>query len=135
MMLPALVAIGALTGKRWFPVDDFAITDMRVRDVLSSNTPLTGLYSRPGWNHPGPMMFWLMAPLSKLSGNAPWATRIGGAVIQAGALGWLAWITWRLGLRTLLTAAAVVGLTFVALTPLVFRMPWNPYIPLPVFVL
>lgn len=86
VVAPAIAAVIALAGRRWYPTDDFAIIDLRVRDVFTSQSPLTGLYSRPGWNHPGPLMFWGMAPLSWLSGQAPWATRIGGALLQGIAL-------------------------------------------------
>ena len=89
MVAPAVAAFVSLAGRAWWPTDDFAIIDLRVRDVFTMNTPSTGLYSRPGWNHPGPLMFWGIAPLSWLSGDATWATRVGGAILQALALsGW-----------------------------------------------
>lgn len=135
MLLPAVVAIAVLAGRPWKPVDDFAIIDLLVRDVWSAHIPLTGLFSRPGWNHPGPAMFWLMAPLSAVTGNAPWATRIGGPILQAVALGWLAWVTWRRGLTTLLAAATVTALTCLAVGPEVFRQTWNLHVPLPYFIL
>src|SRR3954451_559346 len=104
MAAPALAAIIALAGRHWWPTDDFAVIDLRVRDVFTANSSLTGLYSRPGWNHPGPIMFWAMAPLSWATGHATWATRIGGAVLQLMALVWLGVATARRSTRLLLGA-------------------------------
>jgi hypothetical protein len=130
MVAPPVIAILAMAGHTWNPVDDFAIIDLRVRDVWSAHPSLTGLFSRPGWNHPGPALFWLIAPVSGLFGQAPWATRVGGAAIDAVVMGWLAWVTSRSGLRTMLMAAAVVGMTYLAIGSWVIRQPWNLHIPL-----
>ena len=62
-------------GRHYVPLGDEATIDLRVRDVFTSNTPLVGVYSR-GFNHPGPLLFWLLAPLSVLSGGAAWATLV-----------------------------------------------------------
>ena len=135
MVLPALVAIAALAGRPWYPADDFAVLELRMRDVLSWNTPLTGFYSRPGWNHLGPLTYWLKWPLYAASGGAPWATRVGGAVTQTAAFGWLAWLTWRHSLRMLLAALTVTILSFLAFGPWLFRQPWDPNVVIPVFIL
>jgi hypothetical protein len=135
LVAPALVAVARLAGRSWLPVDDFGITDLRVRDVFTANTPLTGLYSRPGWNHPGPLMFWLIGLVAAPFGSAPWAVRISGAVIQGVALAWLGWVTWQRGLQTFLAAAAVTALTFLAFAPSILTRPWNPNIPISCFIL
>ncbi len=132
---PAVAAIVALAGRHWWPTDDFAIIDLRVRDVFTANSPLTGLYSRPGWNHPAPIMFWAMAPLSWATGHAPWATRIGGAVMQAVALVWLGVATARRSTRLLLAAGVVCSCTYLASNQWLFREPWNLHIPVPFFIL
>jgi hypothetical protein len=136
MLLPCVTVVACLAGRPWWPVLDLAIIDLRVRDVWSLHPPLTGQYSRTPWNHPGPLMFWLMALVSGPARGAPWATRIGGAVLQGAALAWLAWLSWRRGLRTLLAAAAVTAGTFsVAQGVWLLREPWNPYVPVGCFVL
>jgi len=132
IVAPALVAIACLVGRRWHPTDDLAIIDLRSRDVWTTHTPLTGLYSRPGWNHPGPLMFWM---IGGVAGQAPWATRIAGPIIQGVALGWLAWTASRRGLRMLLAAGTVASLTYLGINSEVFRQPWNLYLPLPLLVL
>lgn len=134
MVMPAIVAIIVIAGHPWHPVDDLAIIDLRVRDVWSVHAPLTGLFSRPGWNHPGPAMFWLIGILSRVSGAAPWATRVGGPVLAAIAFGWLAITTGRSGRGPLLAAATVTGLAFLAFEPWIISEPWNLHIPLPYFI-
>jgi hypothetical protein len=135
MVAPPVIAVVALAGRPWHPVDDFAIIDLRVRDMWTAHPPLTGLFSRPGWNHPGPAMFWLIGLISAPFGQPTWATHIGGAVIEAGFMGWLAYATWRAGLRMMLAAAAVTGLTYLAIGAWVIRQPWNLHIPLIGFIL
>ncbi|MGZ6909529.1 MAG: hypothetical protein ACXVJ7_17820 [Acidimicrobiia bacterium] len=134
MVAPAVVAIVVIVGRPWHPVDDLAIIDLHVRDVWSVHFPLTGLFSRPGWNHPGPAMFWLIGLLSGVTGGAAWATRVGGPVLAAIAFVWLAVTTARAGRGPLLAAAAVSGFTFLAFEPWVVTDPWNLHIPLPYFV-
>lgn len=130
MVGPPIVAIAVLAGRTWQPFGDLATIDLQVRDVLSAHPPLTGLYSRRGWNHPGPALPFLIAPISAVFNQAPWATHIGGAVLEAGAMAWLAVVTWRHRLSTMVAAAAVVGMTYLAIGPWVVRQPWNLHVPL-----
>ena len=131
---PAVAAIVALAGRPWSPTFDLAIIDLRVRDVFTTRSSLTGLYSRPGWNHPGPLLFWGIAPLSWLSGHAPWATRVGGAILELIALVWLTIATGRWRLRLLLAAGIVTSSTYLASNQWLFREPWNLHIPVPYFL-
>jgi hypothetical protein len=135
VLLPAVVALLSTVGRTWVPVDDFAIIDLRARDVWSSHPPLVGLVSRNGWSHPGPLMFWLLGLFSGPLGQASWATRAGGTLLQLGALAWLVIVTWRRGLATLLAAATVTAFTYLAIGPWLFVQPWNLWIPIPFFVL
>ena len=68
-VLPVLVVLVTRTGRSYTPVSDIAPIDLRVRDVWSSHVPLVGAYSR-GWNHPGPLMLWLLAIPSGLAAQA-----------------------------------------------------------------
>ncbi|HEY7437826.1 MAG TPA: hypothetical protein VIC35_00350 [Acidimicrobiia bacterium] len=135
LLLPPLIALVATVGRPWVPVDDFAIIDLRTRDVWSSHAPLVGLVSRNGWSHPGPVVFWLLGLFSGLVGQASWATRVGGTLLQMGALTWLAIVTWRRGLAPLLAAATVTACTYLAVGPWLFVQPWNLWIPIPFFIL
>ena len=130
--------IGALvyvTSNSWNPVDDFAIIDMRIRDVWSLATPLTGLYSRPGWNHPGPMMFWVLSPSYELSGGASNWVRIGGVVVATVFISTALFLAARLSRSMLVVTALLWLLSLLALPIDALRAYWNPWMPLPAFIL
>jgi hypothetical protein len=63
---------------RWAPVLDLAVTELRVRDVGTAHTPLVGLFGRFGpmgndqGSHPGPLSFYLLAPVYRLLGGSYW---------------------------------------------------------------
>ena len=67
----ATVSIGAIAVilGDWRPVGDIALTTLRIDDVGGSNTPLLGAWSRWGWAHPGPLMFWLLAVPASVLGD------------------------------------------------------------------
>ena len=104
--------------------------------MFTAHTPLVGVYSR-GFNHPGPMMFWLLAPLSKLAGGAPWATLVGGALFQGAAIAATGWLALRRGgvafMLAILAASAMAYSSFP--TDVLFLEAWNPYLAFPLFLL
>jgi hypothetical protein len=110
--------------------------DLRVRDVWSADFPLVGPFSRYGWSHPGPLLFWILAIPSRLFGQAAWVTLVGGAVLQGVAITWLAVLAWRRG-RLPLVSVALVGVTllYVSTGWWIMLEPWNPNIALPFFAL
>jgi hypothetical protein len=135
VMVPLVVALAALRTPRWYPLLDFAWTEMRVRDVGTAQTPLVGLFGRlssngnPG-SHPGPISFWSLAPFHRLLGGSAWGLMVGVVVLNATAVGLTIWAALRRG-------GAVVALGFAAgLAALmhlygthVLTEPWNPYMP------
>jgi hypothetical protein len=135
-LAPFVVAVVTRTGRDYVPVGDIALMDLRVRDVWSSDVPLVGPYSRLGWNHPGPAAFYLLAPVSIVSGQPAWATLVGNALLQAAVVAAIAWVAWRSGgLSRLLAALALVGLAFGAMGPSMVLDAWNPNVAYPMFVL
>jgi hypothetical protein len=135
VMAPALAAVVQRFGSDYVPVQDLAIIDLRVRDVWSANVPLVGPYSK-GWNHPGPLLFWLLAVPSGMFGQAAWATAAGGALLQAGAIAGSARLAWRKGgLALLLLVLAVLGLSYSATGGWMVMDAWNPNVAFPFFVL
>ena len=112
----------------WHPSGDWALLAMRIEDV-GQVTPLLGPYSRFGWNHPGPLLYWtLAAPYHLLGSSAP-AMLAATAFLNAAALGGtvaLAWRRGRLPLAALTTAALSILTT--TMGPELLRDPWNPYI-------
>ena len=131
-LLPVLIVVVTRTGRRYVPVGDIALIDLRVRDVWSRAIPLVGPYSRLGWNHPGPAMFWLIAPLSGLTGRPAWATLVGGVLLQGVAIVAIGWLAWRKGGAPLVAAAlAVNGLAYGAMGPSMLLQAWNPNVTYP----
>jgi hypothetical protein len=135
-LLPVLVTVLTRSGSSYVPAGDMGMIDLRVRDVWSANIPLVGPYSRYGWSHPGPLLFWVLAIPSRLFGQAAWLTLVGGAVLQGIAISWLAVLAWRRG-RLPLVAVALVGVTllYVSTGSWIMLEPWNPHIALPIFAL
>jgi len=136
VLLPFVTAIVTRVGRSYLPVQDFAVIDLRVRDVFTRDIPLVGPYSRYGWNHPGPLAFWLVAPFAALFGSPAWATQVGFVMLQATAVVWTAIVSWRRrGLWALALWMAVVCASYVAVGPAAILEPWGPNVALPFFVL
>jgi hypothetical protein len=135
-LLPVLVTVLTRSGSSYVPVGDMGMIDLRVRDVWSANFPLIGPYSRYGWSHPGPLLFWILAIPSRLFGQDAWVTLVGGAMLQGVATIWLAALAWRRGALPLVSIA-LVGMTFlyVSTGSWIMLEPWNPNIALPFFAL
>jgi hypothetical protein len=131
--LPALVALGALASPRWYPVLDWAWIEMRVRDVGTSHTPLVGLLGRldglgvPG-SHPGPLLFYALAPLYRLLGASPWALLASSAVLNVAAVATGVWVAHRRGgLPLALGVGAVSGVLVHAYGAERLVVPWLPW--------
>ena len=137
LALPPVVALAALRRPQWFPILDLAMTELRVRDVGTANTPLIGLPGRIGvfgaeqGSHPGPLSFWLLAPTYRLGGGSAWALQVAAAVLHLAAVGTALWIAHRRGgLRLVLGLAAVLATLTRAYGAGTLTEPWNPYLPL-----
>jgi hypothetical protein len=134
LALPLLVAIVTLIGYHWHPASDLALEVLRIRDVGGHHTPLVGAQSRFGWDHPGPVMFWLFAPFNWLFGQTGLLTA--AAVFNAAALVGSLFVALRRGGLPLLAFVAVVGAVLSrALGPDVLVEPWNPWVPVLPFLL
>ena len=92
LLTPLLVTAVWLRRHHFGPLFDVAMTEARVRDVGTVHTPLLGLPGRLGddkpGSHPGPLSFYLLAPLYRVMGGTYWALRfsqlaLNGAVIVA----------------------------------------------------
>ena len=133
---PVIAVVLSRFGVHYLPVTDQATIDLRVRDVFTANPPLVGAYSR-GFDHPGPILFWLLAPLSAAAGGAAWATLVGGALLQGLAIVGVGLVALRRGgVACMMLMLATMALVYAGLpTSGQFIETWNPYVALPCFVL
>src|SRR4051812_2043925 len=66
LSVPIVVALVVLHSPRWYPLLDWAQTEIRIRDVASGHPPLIGLAGRigpfgaNGGSHPGPISFYVL---------------------------------------------------------------------------
>ena len=129
-----------LATHHWSPVLDLAMTELRVRDVGGRHTPLIGLPGRIGTfpdqgSHPGPLSFYLLAPVYRLFGSTSHVLLVSTAVLNVAALCVAIWIAGRCGGRRLvLGVAAFLGVATAWYGASVLTQPWNPYLPLVSFM-
>ena len=126
ILLVATLAIRVMTWD-WIAVGDYGTIRLHTLDVGTSNTPLVGVYSRWGWNHPGPMLFYALAPFLRLSGGEGHGLLLGALVVNAGAIAATLVVAARAGRRTLALTGFVLALLIVGLDPAGLVDPWNPY--------
>ena len=71
LIVGVVIAVGVAETRRApriFPLADIAVLEMYVRNALTGSL-LVGPYSRFGWHHPGPLYFYLIAPLYRAAGS------------------------------------------------------------------
>ena len=124
--VPGLAAGLSVLVQGWVPTTDQAVEVLRIADVGTRHTPLIGPWSRYGWHHPGPLLFWVSAPGYRLFGPPGVAATVGlvHAAAAAGAV-----VAARRVAGALLAApvAAAAGLIGLAMGDLLVD-PWNPYV-------
>jgi hypothetical protein len=131
-MVPLVVSAVALVvdvGADYYPWGDQALIELQTRDV-GHHPVLLGLYSREGWNHPGPVLFYLLALPYRLSGGASIGLNLGALLINGSAIVGMALVAKRRGgTPLLLLTLAGCALLVRALGPDFMRDPWVPSIP------
>ena len=142
LAVPIVSAAIAVRTPRWYPQVDLAQIEMRVRDVFSSHPPTIGLGGRIfGINntqgaHPGPLSFYLLAPVYRLLGATPWAMQMSDALLNVAALVGTLWATSRRwGLRGVLLIAAALAFLIQLYGTQLLVYPWNPFMPVLFWVL
>jgi hypothetical protein len=130
VLLPLAVACVALVVRSGdhLPVGDRALTELQIRDV-GNHAVLRGLYSRADWAHPGPVMFYLAAPLYRLAGSAAIAVNVVAVAINTAAIAGMVLIARRRGGVPLAVATlAALSLLVRALGVDFLSDPWNTYV-------
>ena len=115
-------------GSGYNPISDYAMTELHVRDALHFDV-LTGLYSRSDWSHPGPLLFYALAPFSFLTGHASVGMNLGALAINGLSVAGIAWLSWRRG-GTVTLLCALLGCALVMRTMGADFLydPWNNYV-------
>lgn len=105
---------------------DQGVLELWTRSALHGDA-LVGPYSRFGWNHPGPIAFYVFAPGYALSGQRPGGLALGALAVNVACLAVLVrGIQRQVGVGQAHLAAIVsVGFLVVAGTTW-FDEPWNP---------
>src|SRR3954451_18045644 len=133
-LLPLIVTLISLIGTHWHPATDQALEVLRIRDIGGRHTPLTGVQSRFGWDHPGPLMFWLLAPFRWAAGDT--GVLVGVACINGAAIVAALVLARRRGglpFAVLLGVALLLLLRSLGLDLLID--PWNPWVAVLPFLL
>lgn len=129
-----VIAFSAARGVRrgYQPVGDNALIELRGRDVLSADHPLLGTWSSASIssgidvNHPGPLLFDLVAaPVRLFGGSIGIAVAI--ALLNIGVVWLVGWVTWRAGGATgaLVGQVITAGLVWTLGSELLYD-PWQP---------
>jgi hypothetical protein len=107
---------------------DLAVTELYV-ELAARGELLVGPYSRFGWHHPGPLYFYVIAPLYALSGDRAAAMYAAAAAINVAAIVALAWALAR---ESRLVAASVVVTcaAFAFRVPRFLASPWTAHVPI-----
>jgi len=124
----AAVTLLVAVGGDYHPASDHALTEMQVRSV-GRDEVLVGLYSRDTWNHPGPALFWLLAPVYRLTGSMSVGINLGALAINAAAVAGMAVVARRRGGTSLLLVALLAAaLVMRTLGAEFLHDPWNCYV-------
>ena len=132
---PMLLAAILLATRPWAPVLDMAMTELRVRDVATRQTPLIGLPGRIGdfpdqGSHPGPLSFYLLAPFYRVTGARAWGLELGSVAINTAAVAVFVFIGHRrAGLLGTVAFGAIAAVAVRGYGLNVLTHPWNPYFP------
>ena len=107
---------------------DQALLELGARRAMHLDQ-LVGPYSRGGFHHPGPAVFYVLAPFVRLLEPAGPGLYLGAAVLNAACLVAAVAVIWRrVGPLAALWAAAAIDLFCLCLGVGTLREPWNPYL-------
>jgi len=128
----AIAALSIVLYARRAPVlvtdSDFALTELYT-GLAARGQLQVGAYSRFGWNHPGPLYFYLQAPFYAASGYRAQSLFAVALAINLAALCAIAWVLLR-EKEGWLAAAIIAGLTLFAWSaPRLLASPWTGHVP------
>ena len=132
LVLPLVVSAVYLwfaVGSAYYPNSDWALFELHTRDVLH-HLMFVGPYSRYGWNHPGPLLFYVLAIPYKLLGSRSISMHITALIVNGATIVAIGWVVPGRGRLPMVVATLVpVALLTHAIGADILRNPWNPYLP------
>lgn len=127
VVIACIVVRAYLAPRGWLPTTDWALIELRVRDVGSA-FPLLGAPSAARFHHPGPLPYLLLAPLYRALGSSPDALASAAALLSAATVAAIGATAWRRGGLALVATTMAVVLWLLGSLPAGFtRDPWNPW--------
>jgi len=108
-------------------VSDIGVIELYT-DLATKGRLFVGPYSRFGWHHPGPMYFYLQAPMYALSGHKAAALYAGALTINLGALILLTLAIARENRGWLLVLVPAAAVVFAWRSPRFLASPWTAHV-------
>ena len=123
-----LIAVATNHPQVW-PIGDGAVIELYTLHAAEGRQ-LLGPYSRFGFHHPGPVMFYALAPFYAASGHQTTSLSAGALAINLASLGVISWVMVRAAAPIALSLAlSALLLTFVLRVPALLTSAWNPHLP------
>ena len=108
---------------------DNAVNELRIRDIGSHPVSI-GPYSRNGWSHPGPVLYYVLGIFYFLSGARSIGMYVGALVINLSAVLTVVFLARRYGGSALmLIMGAAMALVLHHLGATFLSDPWNTWVP------
>jgi hypothetical protein len=128
LLVLAVVAIVSV-GHGYHGTGDNGMAELHISDI-GTHWPEIGLFSRDGWNHPGPALFYVLLLPYRLTGSHSNGLLVGAALVNAVAVGGTTLLARRRGGTALALLVALGSLVLMATLGGTFLwQPWNPYLP------
>src|SRR4051794_11400230 len=133
-LIPLLAGVVALLvswvrGSPYAPFGDQIFIELHVRD-LGRHAVLTGPFSRYDWDHPGPMLYYLLAPVYWLTGASSQSLAITPLLTNAACVvGITVIVRRRAGTAAALWTLVVLAIYLRAFGAGPLRNNWNPDFP------
>jgi len=107
---------------------DQALLELGARRAIHFDQ-LVGPYSREGFHHPGPVLFYLLAPFVRILEPSGPGLYLGAIAVSGAALIATVAVLWRrVGPMAALWAAVAIDIYCLCLRVGTLREPWNPYL-------
>jgi hypothetical protein len=125
--LLALIASARRADATYAAAGDFALIESYTIHATNGRQFL-GPYSRFGWNHPGPLYFYVIAPFYVLSGHRAAGLSAGALALNLGSLLAMIWVLLRMGRGVLAVVMASLSVVFMWRAETLVASQWNPHV-------